>query len=91
MNDESWKGEHLIRAKKFDAEIMSREELDAKMRARRNERIEGLRQARKDGLSLTAAAKRLGISLSSAWKLNQSCQIGFPEKAWTKRRKGLIA
>lgn len=92
MNDESWKGEHLIRAKKFDAEaVMSREELDAKMRARRNERIEALTQARKDGLSLTAAAKRLKISLSTAWKLNQTYQIGFPERSWKKRRKGLIA
>lgn len=89
---EDWKGEHLIRAKKFDAEaVMSLAEQSAKDKARRAARIEGLRQARKDGLSLTAAAKRLGISLSSAWKLNQSCQIGFPEKAWTKRRKGLIA
>ena len=38
-----------------------------------------------------AAAKRLKISLSTAWKLNQTYQIGFPERSWKKRRKGLIA
>lgn len=91
MSDE-WKGEHLIRSQRVFAPVV-----DAwpKRREAANDRklgyVEALRQGVRDGLSLTAAAKKAGISVPYASILNKEHGIGFKSKPWITRRQGLIA
>lgn len=94
QNDD-WKGEHLIRYKPVIIPAPVYIDTWPTRGQLANERklgyIEALRKALNDGLSMTGASRRVGISVSYASILNKKFSIGFPEKSWAKRRKGLIA
>ncbi len=94
QNDD-WKGEHLIRYKPVIIPATVYVDTWPTRGQEANDRkvayIEALRKALNDGLSMTGASRRVGISVSYASILNKKFSIGFPEKSWAKRRKGLIA
>lgn len=94
MSDE-WKGEHLIRSKPVIIPATVYVDTWPTRGQLANERklgyVEALRQCVRDGLSLTAAAKVAGISVSYASILNKEHGIGFKSKPWIRRRQGLIA